>query len=257
LRIDERAWRISVEPGPGGLAFCGWEVANATALEQLAATLDEAGIAYTENTALARERGVNGLLVAKDPGGNQIEFFYGAHIPLEPFISPTGTRFVTTDKSPGDMGFGHTVIMFPDMEEAKHFYMTVLGLRLSDTMTLDRVGLPGIAVFTHVNARHHSLALIEIPGQPSALNHWMFEVENIDMVGRAIDRANERGVQIVSTFGMHTNDHMVSFYMRSPSGFAIEYGTGGRKVDDDTWIVSNYDSGSSWGHKSVHYPVPS
>lgn len=39
LRMDERAWRIAVLPGPGGLAFCGWEVRDAPALERLAERL--------------------------------------------------------------------------------------------------------------------------------------------------------------------------------------------------------------------------
>ena len=39
------------------------------------------------------------------------------------------------------------------------------------------------------------------------------------------------------TLGRHTNDLMTSFYVRTPSGFEIEYGTGGLVVDDDTWEV--------------------
>jgi 3,4-dihydroxy-9,10-secoandrosta-1,3,5(10)-triene-9,17-dione 4,5-dioxygenase len=256
LRTDERAWRVSVEPGDGGLAFCGWEVANAVQLEALAKDLDAAGIAYKEDKQLAAERQVNGLITCTDPGGNQIEFFYGAYIPQAPFVSPTGMRFVTSDKGPGDMGYGHTVISFPDLAEAKHFYLDVLGFRLSDTISFEP--MPGhtvTATFTHVNPRHHSLAFVEIPGAPSALNHFMLEVENIDMVGRTLDRVNEREIEIVSTLGKHTNDHMVSFYMKSPSGFAIEFGTGGRRIDDNVWITSKYDAASYWGHHRVAVPV--
>jgi extradiol dioxygenase len=43
---------------------------------------------------------------------------------------------------------------------------------------------------------------------------------------------------------------MTSFYVRTPSGFEIEYGTGGRRIDDDdAWTVDAYDAGSLWGHK--------
>jgi 3,4-dihydroxy-9,10-secoandrosta-1,3,5(10)-triene-9,17-dione 4,5-dioxygenase len=34
------------------------------------------------------------------------------------------------------------------------------------------------------------------------------------------------------TLGTHTDDRMTSFYLRTPSGFEIEYGCGGRFVDD-------------------------
>ena len=49
------------------------------------------------------------------------------------------------------------------------------------------------------------------------------------------------------TLGRHTNDHMVSFYMASPSGFEVEYGWGARTVDDSTWQVQQHTTGSMWG----------
>jgi hypothetical protein len=42
---------------------------------------------------------------------------------------------------------------------------------------------------------------------------------------------------------------MVSFYMRSPAGFEIEYGFGARTVDDATWKVQHHHAGSMWGHR--------
>ena len=57
------------------------------------------------------------------------------------------------------------------------------------------------------------------------------------------------------TLGRHTNDRMTSFYVRTPSGFEIEYGTGGLLVDDATWVVRPYDAGSVWGHKPPAQPL--
>jgi hypothetical protein len=42
---------------------------------------------------------------------------------------------------------------------------------------------------------------------------------------------------------------MTSFYVRTPSGFEIEYGTGGRLIDDATWTIGAYDAQSLWGHR--------
>ena len=58
------------------------------------------------------------------------------------------------------------------------------------------------------------------------------------------------------TLGSHTNDRMTSFYVRTPSGFEIEYGTGGRSVDDATWVVGSYDAQSVWGHKPPAQALP-
>ena len=58
------------------------------------------------------------------------------------------------------------------------------------------------------------------------------------------------------TLGTHTNDRMTSFYVRTPSGFEIEYGCGGVIVDDASWVVQSYDAQSVWGHKPPEQPLP-
>ncbi len=52
----------------------------------------------------------------------------------------------------------------------------------------------------------------------------------------------------MATLGKHTNDHMTSFYLMSPGGFAIEYGCGGRTIDWDHHTVFESTSVSLWGH---------
>ena len=95
--------------------------------------------------------------------------------------------------------------------------------------------------------RHHSLALA--PMNPAAgIVHLMIEVATLDDVGRALDRCIRRKATISSTLGRHANDLMVSFYVRTPGGFDIEYGTGGRVVDDSTWISRESTAVSLWGH---------
>jgi 3,4-dihydroxy-9,10-secoandrosta-1,3,5(10)-triene-9,17-dione 4,5-dioxygenase len=49
---------------------------------------------------------------------------------------------------------------------------------------------------------------------------------------------------IVMKLGEHTNDHMVSFYLRTPSRFCVEYGGDAREVGDATWQVQVYNTGS-------------
>ena len=57
------------------------------------------------------------------------------------------------------------------------------------------------------------------------------------------------------TLGRHPNDRMVSFYVRSPSGFEIEYGWGALEVGEE-WTVTQYDAVSVWGHKMVGTSPP-
>ena len=86
--------------------------------------------------------------------------------------------------------------------------------------------------------------------------HFMLEANSIDDVGSALDLASKTGVPVVSTLGRHSNDQMVSFYMSTPSGVEVEYGWGGRLVDDATWQVQRHDRGTLWGHKIQLEPAP-
>ena len=101
--------------------------------------------------------------------------------------------------------------------------------------------------FFHCNPRHHSLALIEVP-HPVGLSHLMLEVPNLDEVGYALDRCHRAEVPLSATLGRHTNDKMVSFYMKSPSGFDVEFGYGGIRLDLENVSTSEITSVSHWGH---------
>lgn len=249
LRMDERSYRIAVEKGEPGLAYLGFELATRADLEALGATLEAAGVAVKDDPALAVERRVHDLFRCSDPSGNAIELYVGHKIDEAAFVSPRGVRFVT-----GDMGFGHVFMFMPDEQEARDFYIGLLGFRVSDTIALG----PGEGVFLHCNPRHHTLAFAAIPGVPMrGMQHFMIEVDELDGVGRAIDIVKGGAATATTSLGMHTNDHMVSFYLQSPSGFDIEYGWNGRMVDDEVWTVGNYTAASYWGHERlIDMPLP-
>ena len=77
----------------------------------------------------------------------------------------------------------------------------------------------------------------------------MLEVEQFTDVGRALDIVNDKKLTLAMSLGRHTNDMMTSFYVRTPSGFEIGYGTGGLLVDEENWEVETYDAMSFWGHR--------
>ena len=57
-----------------------------------------------------------------------------------------------------------------------------------------------------------------------------------------------------NSLGKHTNDQMISFYLITPSGFEVEYGFGGREIDDATWVPSRHTATSTWGHERLVRP---
>ena len=89
------------------------------------------------------------------------------------------------------------------------FYADVLGFGLSDYIVR-----PFRAYFFHVNARHHSLALIET-GR-NGMHHLMVELFSLDDVGQAYDVAMTQQDRVSVTLGRHTNDFMTSFYAEDP-----------------------------------------
>ncbi|MFE0359244.1 VOC family protein [Streptomyces nigra] len=246
LRMDERAHRITLRTGDDELDYVGWQVSGPGALDEVAAALDEAGVACKDDAELAELRGVRRLLTCRDPAGYALEFHYGPTMTQEPFVSPTGARFVTTTPDGADTGLGHVVVVCDNVEETTAFYQRVLGFKLSDHI----IPVPGMLLtFLHTNPRHHSLAVAPIHGDgPGGINHFMVEVDDLDVVGRALDKVHRRKIRQLATLGRHTNDKMLSFYVQSPSGFGVEYGTDGLLIDEKTWSVVTYDASAYWGH---------
>lgn len=251
LRMDEFPARLVVVPGEAGrLLASGWEVADGAALDRVRRALDEAGVAVKDGTdAELADRRVAELLRFEDPSGNALEVFCGAALEHRPAVSPYANRFVT-----GDLGLGHVVLPVSGEEAALRFYTEVLGFRLRDSIRMAPElfgrppGPPLWMRFLGCNPRHHSLALAPFPAH-AGIVHLMIEVATLDDVGRALDRCARRQAPVSATLGRHANDEMVSFYVRTPGGFDVEYGTGGRLVDDRTWVTRETTAISLWGHR--------
>ncbi len=251
LRMDDFPARLVIVPGETDrLAASGWEVATEADLAAVGLALERAGVpakaSPPEELALRR---VGGLLRFDDPSGHTLEVFWGASLDSRPMFSPYGNRFVT-----GEMGMGHVVIPARDDAAAMAFYTGVLGFRLRDSMALPPElfgqpagGPPAMMRFLGCNQRHHSLALAPMTSEAGII-HLMIEVATLDDVGRALDRCTRRGGTISASLGRHANDQMVSFYVRTPGGFDIEYGTDGLLVDDATWVSRRTTAVSLWGH---------
>jgi extradiol dioxygenase len=244
LRMDDAAYRISVQEGPqNDLDHLGWSVAGPREFEAAIARVEAAGIKLIrEGAELAASRCVADLVSFSDPFGGRQELAWGQAFrqgTFQPGRPMSG--FVT-----GDGGLGHIVLMSPDLAIAEAFYCGVLGFRLTD-----EVRVQGMKVrFYHCNSRHHSLAMTEVPGI-LGVHHMMLQTRSLDDVGTALDLAQQGAAEITVGLGRHCNDHMLSFYLRSPLGLEIEYGWGAVEVTDDQARPRMYDSGDIWGHRPV------
>ena len=242
LRMDERCQRVLVQRSErDGPAFFGFETAGAQALQALADKLQAAGITVTRASERElRLRRVDDMAWCRDPAGNRIELFHGQAAGEGPFTPPRPHGGFRT----GRMGMGHMVLHAQDMDLMSAFYRDALGLRLTDYMLK-----PYRLMFLRANRRHHSVGLLQ--SSQNGVHHVMFEVLALDDVGRAYDYALE-GWRIGQTLGRHANDWMLSFYAFCPAGFMMEYGWGGRTVNEASWTPREVTHGGSmWGHDRV------
>lgn len=249
-RIDEVSARLVVVPADRDeLACVGWELADHQALQDAREHLQKAGVSFEDGTAeeLA-ERRVQELVRFTDPWDNVFELFHGITYESRPIVTPYAARFVT-----GDQGMGHVVLPVLDDVEALRFYTEVLGFRLRDSMSMPgefvgkEAGSKVWLRFLGVNPRHHSLAFLPMPN-PSKCVHVMLEVDKLDDVGRALERVRKHNAPLSATLGRHMNDEMVSFYVKSPGGFDVEFGCEGLTVDDGRWVARESTAVSYWGH---------
>ncbi len=254
LRMDEHHHRFALRQGPrDDIAYAGWLTPDAAALRAIAERLGAHGAPVTWGTpAEAGRRRVTEFVRTCDPSGVVTEVGWGPAIePERPFRSPRDIAGFEAS----DLGLGHIVLAVDDYDASLRFYRDGLGLRISDYIDLDLGGAGTTrAAFFHCGPRHHSLAIVQLAA-PRRLHHFMLQVRSLRDVGSTFDRCRDAAVPITMELGCHTNDHMVSFYAQTPSGFHVEYGHGGLEIDDATWRVQTHQAASIWGHRPPAVPA--
>lgn len=243
FRMDDRKQRLVVLDQPGDtLAFLGFEVERSQDLDAYGAMLEAAGVRVTRaQAAYSDERFVTDLIFFDDPAGNRVELFYGAH---EADTAFAPGRPISGFKT-GALGMGHAVLQVESVDLLLPFYRDLLGFGVSDYALT-----PYPLYFFHLNARHHSFAMVGTGKR--GFHHFMVEFGNLDDVGQGYDLATVNG-EVAYTLGRHANDYMTSFYAHSPSGFFVENGWGGRHIEPQTWVPhETFDGPSFWGHERLY-----
>ena len=247
LRIDERSYRLVIRRGETDkLTAMGWEVRDELALDRVRAALREHGVEYRDLThEEARARDVDELIALEDPTGQPLEIFHGAGLDHSAVSTKYRTEFVSDE-----LGLGHIVVPSTDHAATIAFYRDVLGFHTRGAFPFPpSPGMPPLRIqFMGVNPRHHSFAVMPAPQMGPGIVHIMLEVAEMDQVAQAMERTTEHGFTISSTLGRHTNDKMVSYYLRAPGGWDIEYGYDGLTVEEGQYLPQLIASDSYWGH---------
>lgn len=248
LRMDDYHHRFVLHTrGDDDLAYIGWQVPDEWTLEAIGERLTRAGVNVADGApGETKLRRVLRLIKFDDPSGIPTEVFCGPQV-TGPGFSPT--RQVSGFRT-GTLGAGHLVVHQPDQQESVRFYCDLLGFRVTDYVRMSTPVGDRSMVFLHCNPRHHSIAFTQRQ-QAKRLHHLMVECNALDDVGFTYDACRKGAAPVGVGLGRHINDQMFSFFLVTPSGFLVEYGWGGRDVDDSIWQVRHYSSGASWGHEGL------
>lgn len=240
-RMDGYAQRIIVHAsGEDDIVYAGWFADDLRGFHSVRAQIEGAGYATTDGTDEEKTlRRVARMFWLEDPEGLRHEVAFNPTHHVDPFVPGRAIHGFKAD----ELGLGHVVLRVDDFAGIDEFITDVLGMRLTDYGT-GRLG------FFRCNRRHHSIAIAPrqfFPGDKRII-HLMLEVRHLDDLGTAMDLCGEYEVPIPQALGRHTNDNMVSFYMTTPSDWEIEYGFGGREIEEGEWTVKTYSRKDTWGH---------
>lgn len=245
IRLDAAAQRLIVQPGKrDDLAALGIELTDEE-LSTLAERLTAQGVRLEAgDTATLRARRVRQLIACTDPAGNRVELATGVEQDARPLACPAFPGGFHA----GETGFGHAVLVANDLATLEEFYIGTLGLKVTERLATRLGPLDVKGTFLHCNARHHTLALMNLP-VPKRLHHFMIQAREIRDVGRAFERVKAAKVPLSLGLGQHPDpDGTFSFYGQTPSGFDFEIGAAGREIVPEGWQEGRLDTASTWGH---------
>lgn len=250
LRMDRHQRRLIVQAGPGeDVLAIGWQLRDQAALDEVLARLRRRGIAVSAASAeQARTRGVAGYWQCTGPKGLGIELF------TTPLLNEAPLRMRTSAFVTGQSGMGHVAITSRRPEAMLAFWHDIFDARHSDDIVAHISGLTLDIRFLRLNPRHHSIAVACTRGRRmdpirTRIQHFNVQAATLDDLSAAYVRCRQLGYPIVLGMGQHTNDKELSFYVRSPSGFEIEYGWQPIQVDEQAWQPSVHQGISIWGHR--------
>jgi hypothetical protein len=138
---------------------------------------------------------------------------------------------------------GHLVLGSPDPIGTSKFFLDGVGFRLSDQIA-------GMLSFMRCSSDHHNL-LVQ-PAPVAYLNHYAFELDDIDAVGAAASRyLAGREKRHVVGLGRHVVGSNVFWYVNDPCGTMVEFFADMDDIpDDDAWEVrTDWELGqfATWG----------
>jgi 2,3-dihydroxy-p-cumate/2,3-dihydroxybenzoate 3,4-dioxygenase len=209
---DERDHTLVCFEGDPSRQTVGFELDDTDTLDAAAGVLDGLGIAVRAGGASeCDQRRVKAFVNFCDPSGNSIDLV----------VWPLHRGLVRAKQlDAGVTGFSHVGLCTTDAARDEHFWVDVLGARVSDRI--------GEAALLRIDEVHHKIALF--PASCGGLQHINHQVASIDDLMRAWYRLRAAGIRIVFGPGRHPTSGAVFLYFMGPDDMVYEYSTGVRTI---------------------------
>jgi catechol 2,3-dioxygenase-like lactoylglutathione lyase family enzyme len=236
---------IVSEGGRKRLAWVSFSVAPGS-LTELTRSLGTAGVARTDGPEAAGDGAW-----FEDPDGLPVLL---TELPLAPARSyePNGIWNFDGERGRVDTPrwrelcgpthprrLGHMIKFTPDLDAVEHFYLDLLGLKLSDR-------LPGRVTFFNCGFGDHHIFGAGRSSSPG-LHHYSFEVANIDEIAFASHQLADAGHDDQWGPGRHTVGSNLFVYVKDPWGGWIEYFADMDQITP-AWRGCSWDVGAAvWG----------
>ncbi len=192
---------VAIRKGePNGRAGLGFEIHGT--LEQAAAGLDSAGIAYERRSD--PEPGIGDALVIEEP-------FSGTALTLYKSQAASGNGSavgVTPSK------LGHIASFVSDLSAGHDFYLEVLGFRWGDT-------IGDFFSFLRCNTDHHTVNMMQSQKR-AGLHHVAYEMRDFMHLKEMLDHLATLGHRMAWGPGRHGVGHNIFTYHEDPDGNFIE-----------------------------------
>lgn len=210
--------------GPAELDHIGLAVRDEAALNAMAASLAEQGIATEGPSSFESVHGPS--LRLHDPDGRTIELL----VPPAPVVRPAGDAPFAIAK------LGHITMKSPDPARARSFWEQALGFRLSDQMG-------DIFFWMRCNRDHHAVAFTkhDAPG----IHHIAWELTDWEQFKRMGDHFITVDAKIEYGPGRHGPGNNIFIYFLDPNDVRTELFCELARIDDeDSYKPGFWEAGS-------------
>jgi 2,3-dihydroxy-p-cumate/2,3-dihydroxybenzoate 3,4-dioxygenase len=119
-------------------------------------------------------------------------------------------------------GGKHYGLVLPDCKKMTDYMVEHMGFLVSDYLE----GWFAALLRAFPNPNHHSFAPLQFPSPKPVFHHVAWMVEEIDDIGKYLNRAKQHDVKIQFGIGRHPTSGSIHLYLYDPDWFVWEYTLG-------------------------------